>query len=377
MIKRLQLNNFRNYEDIRLIIPDLSSIIVLYGNNGEGKTNILESISLFSEFGSLRRAKYDEIVNGNLKYGHWGVTMDTPICTFSMTYDRPTGRKVHKIDGNARRNLSEFAKNYYVLWLTYEMDRLFLQSPSARRDFIDLLCSVSSVEHMKNVRNYEKLTKDRLKILKNYVNGNRKEDIEKWLSVLENQIVELGIKIANKRMKTVVELEMNQIKDGFPIFKNEMTGGIEHSILPLGNSSEKTELYERELRDRRDRDGFSGMTTFGPNRSDWKVLYVDKMIDASLCSAGEQKMLLNGVFLSFVASRLKEDSRHLLLLLDDIVAYLDGSHRALLFSNIRKFVDRHAKKLSVWLSGTSKELFSDLGRDVTFFLVHNGIVKEG
>jgi DNA replication and repair protein RecF len=376
MINSIRINNFRNYENIKLVIPNAPSpvIVVLYGNNGEGKTNLLESISLFSEFGGLRRAKYDEMINK--KYEHWAVVLDTQICSFAMTYNRATGKKVCKIDDNPRRNLSEFSKNYYVLWLTYEMDRLFLQAPSARRDFIDMFCSISSVLHMKNVRNYEKLTKDRLKILKNYVNSSsEKKDINGWLDVLENQIAELGIKIADERTKIAEVLEMNQIRDGFPEFRNKMTGAVEDSILQLDNSS-KIECYEKELHDRRERDGFSGMTTFGPNRSDWRVLYAAKSMDASMCSAGEQKMLLNGVFLSFVASRLREDSRHLILMLDDVVAYLDAAHRALLFANIKDFVFRHAERLSIWLSGTSRELFSELGGRVTFFRVHDGIVEE-
>jgi DNA replication and repair protein RecF len=189
------------------------------------------------------------------------------------------------------------------------MDRLFLQAPAARRDFIDMFCSVSSITHMRNVRNYEKLTKDRLKILKDYVNnGGKKEDIKKWLDVLENQIAEFGIKIADERIKIVDALEMNQIKNGFPEFRNEMTGAVEDSILQPDNSA-KIACYKEELHNRREKDGFSGMTTFGPNRSDWRVFYAEKKMCASMCSAGEQKMLLNGVFLSFVANRLKEDSQ--------------------------------------------------------------------
>jgi DNA replication and repair protein RecF len=377
MISSLRINNFRNYENVNLVVPNvrLNAIVVLYGNNGEGKTNLLESISLFSEFGGLRRAKYDEMINK--KYEHWAITLDTPICSFSTMYSKSTGKKICKIDDNPRRNLSEFSKNYYVLWLTCEMDRLFLQAPSSRRDFIDMFCSVNSASHMKNIRNYEKLTRNRLKILKNYTNGdNKKEDTKRWLNVLENQIAELGITIADERIKIVEALEMNQIGDGFPEFRNEMTGAVEDSILRPDNSA-KIECYEKELRDRRERDGFSGMTTFGPNRSDWKVIYTEKRMCASMCSAGEQKMLLNGVFLSFVSSRLKDDSRRLVLLLDDIVAYLDSAHRSLLFSNIRDFVGQHVGKLSVWLSGTSKDLFSDLGDKVTFFRVHDGTVREG
>ncbi|MDR1233890.1 MAG: AAA family ATPase [Holosporales bacterium] len=376
MIKQLQIKNFRNYKDVKLIIPETDhNIVVLYGNNGEGKTNILESISLFSEMGGLRRAKYEEIINRCIPEDVWSIVLNTPDCEFFTGYTRQSAKRIYKINGNPARNMSDFLKDYCVLWLTYEMDRLFIRSPADRRDFIDMFGSVNYPQHISNVRSYEKLTKQRLKILKNHIHNPNDGDTTKWLDILEDQIVDFGIKIATTRIETVKKLEENQINDGFPAFKNEMTGLLETSILNADNSC-RAESYRRELHDRRERDGFSGSTTMGPNKSDWKVLYVGKDIDASMCSAGEQKMLLSGVFLSFVLSHLQSDERRLILLLDDVVAHLDTEHRTLLFSHIRDFMRKHIGKVSVWLSGTSKELFSELKDDAIFFRVRGGFVEE-
>ncbi|MDR0640194.1 MAG: AAA family ATPase [Holosporales bacterium] len=376
MIKQLQINNFRNYKDVRLVIPETDhNVIVLYGNNGEGKTNILEAISLFSEMGGLRRARYDEIINRCSSDDSWSVVLHTEDCDFFTGYTRQSGKRVYKINGAPARNTAEFLKNHCILWLTYEMDRLFLRSPADRRDFIDMFGAVYSRQHANNVRNYEKLSKQRLKILKNYVTSPRNKDVEKWLDILEGQIADFGIKIAKTRIQTVEKLEAHQINDGFPAFKNEMTGLLETSILSEGEPLQ-IEAYLKELRDRRERDGFAGSTTMGPNKSDWKVLYVEKNIDASMCSAGEQKMLLSGVFLSFVSSHLRNDERRLMILLDDIVTHLDAEHRTLLFSRIRDFMRKHVDRVSVWLSGTSKELFSELKEDAVFFRVHDGLLEE-
>jgi DNA replication and repair protein RecF len=350
---------------------------VLYGSNGEGKTNILESISLFSKFGSLKRAKYDEMINRkNQDRDGWRITLSTSEFDFSVTYNKVLSKKVYKLNDNIQKDLTEFSKYYYILWFTYEMDRLFLQPPSSRRDFIDMFCSVRFANHVKNIRTYEKLTKDRLKILKTYSDSHGKMAIENWLDVLENQIAEAGLAIADNRVAIVHELEKNQINDTFPKFKNEMTGSLEESILTLDCFS-RCSAYKKELYDRRIKDSFSGMTTFGPSRSDWRVLYANKMVDAPLCSAGEQKMLLSGVFLSFVASCLQQDSRFLVLLLDDVMVHLDAAHKLLLFGSIREFVTQHAGKLNVWLSGVEKESFLSLGENVSFFRVHGGLVEEG
>ena len=371
MINRLQVNNFRNYSGLRLEVPCDKRVVVLYGKNGEGKTNVLEAISLLFESNGLRNAKYEDMINRNSVMNHWNITAETTTGTFSSGYVQTgnSGKRVYKVNEKNVRNLGEFRKDNYVLWMTYETDRLFMQSPSDRRDFIDMFCNVRSPEHAQNVKDYEKLTRERLKILKKYCENGISQDISKWLDVIEKKIVDLGIKIANERKLIASELEKYQIRNGeFPCFKTKMAGRLEDEILQSENAEE---LYQNELINRRQKDGFSGSTTLGPNRSDWIIVHEEKQMPAGHCSAGEQKMLLTGIFFAFIIHNMESDRRQLIILLDDVIAHLDPLHQNLLFKYVKSFT-KESQNVSVWLSGTDRNLFKELEDSAVFFKVANG-----
>jgi DNA replication and repair protein RecF len=344
-------------------------IVVLYGSNGAGKTNILEAISLMSESNGLRRARYDDMITvGTTGEQSWNATITVDGSEFSTSYVKKEKvcRRVHQVNGKTIKNLAEFAKENYILWLTYETDRLFVQSPANRRDFIDMLCAAWNRSHSEYLRNYEKLARERLDVLRKYRDREINEDISTWLSAIENKMADFGLRVANERVKLGKRLEECQLKNGaFPEFTNEMTK------IPLDYAANQTidttlENYRSELKNRRQRDAITCMTTFGPNRSDWQVTHVQKKTAAALCSAGEQKMLLSGIFLAYVINGLKSDNRNLILLLDDVIAHLDGTHRSLLFDYLKMLVRKEPNKINIWLSGTDKALFEDLADDAEF-----------
>ncbi|MDR0942026.1 MAG: AAA family ATPase [Holosporales bacterium] len=379
MFKKLHLSNFRNYIDARLSLDDKRNIVVLYGENGEGKTNVLEAISTFSETSGLRKASREDMINKDSVNDFWNVAIETEDAEFSSGYlmGKESGKRVYKVGDKRVRNLSEFRDNNYLLWMTYETDRLFASAPSDRREFIDMLCCVKDKSHNVLVRSYERLTKERLKILKLNLGKPILADTAKWLDIIEAKIADLGLKIADNRIIVSRELEKFQLRNGeFPEFKNQMTGSLEKSIIEK-EVDFRLESYKSELKDRRQKDGFAGSTTFGPNRSDWKVIHVEKQIAAELCSAGEQKMLLSGAFLAFVVRNLKYDERNLILLLDDVSAHLDSRHRALIFKYVRSLVAQNLNKISVWLSGTDKTFFDELKEDAFFFNVHDNLIERG
>ncbi|MDR3031274.1 MAG: AAA family ATPase, partial [Holosporales bacterium] len=188
MIKKLRINNFRNYICEDIIIPDdkYYNIVVLFGDNGAGKTNILEAVSLFSQTKGLRSAKYEEMINRSSNNNFWNITLQTEDAVFSSGYvkNERSGKRIFKVSDKAVRDLGEFSKRNYILWLTYETDRLFLQSPPNRREFIDMLCAVKMKNYMNYVYTYEKLARERLKILKTYFDSGINKDISKWLDII-------------------------------------------------------------------------------------------------------------------------------------------------------------------------------------------------
>ncbi len=370
MISQIQINNFRNYNLCRINCN--KQIVVLYGKNGSGKTNILEAISLFACGRGLRNAQYDSIINKNSSNNFWSVQ----ICfgphrmTSVYTKENNRGRRAFKIDDLTVKNPDIFAKDYYILWMTYETDRLFLHAPSNRRAFIDMLCYSIFQNHEKHIADYEQLSRERKKILAQYSYENlNSSDIKnnKWLDIVEKKLVDSGVEIIKNRMQIAEILDSEQISyEGFPSFTNNMSGPIEDFI--KNNKTEDCldkkikDFYSDNLKQSREKDFFTKSTSIGPNKSDWHVHHCGKNISASLCSAGEQKITLIAIFLSFMMYKLNNDTRTMIILLDDVITHLDKSHQESLFEIIKN-ITRTNTKIQVWLSGVNKTIFDSFCDD--------------
>ena len=374
MIKNLNLVNFRNYTDETLNIN--KNVVVLYGNNGTGNTNILEAISILADGKGLKKATADCLINNGADKKLWQIKLTTSIEQITVSYIRETkgGKKIYKINEETVKNLNEFRKNTHIVWLTYESDRLFLQSPANRRDFIDMLCNVNDPEHITYTRAYEKLIRERMTVLKNDYN-EQSEETNKWLDALEAQICDAGLKVAQNRIKITQELEKRQItSENFPKFTNKMTGDLETEVLMIANENNVLDMYRAALKERRMKDSISGMTTLGVNRSDWVVHYVEKDIDANQCSAGEQKILLIGIFLSFIKNKV--ENNNWIILLDDIMAHLDEKYTTILLRHIKEMAKIDHDRINIWLSGTSRNMFSELEGQGQYFEVKSSKVSE-
>ena len=374
MIKNLKLTGFRNYTNENLDIN--KNIVVLYGNNGSGKTNILEAISVLADGKGFKKATADCLINKHANKKTWSIdiTFDEQQITASYEHENKTGKRVYKIDGEIVKNLNEFRKNVHIVWLTYESDRLFLQAPACRRDFIDMLCNVTDAEHITYLKSYEKLIRERMNVLKDNYN-EQSEETSKCLDVLEAQICEAGLKVAQNRIKTVRELEEYQLVSAyFPKFANKMIGTLESEVLEVSDENNVLEMYKSALKERRVKDSVSGSTTLGVNRSDWLVNNLDKDIDAAQCSAGEQKILLTGIFLSFITNKIKNNNW--IILLDDVTAHLDETYTTILLKYVKDFAKNNHDKINIWLSGASRNIFSALGDQAQYFEIDNGKVSE-
>lgn len=372
MISSLSLVRFRNY--LNETIKANKNIVVLYGNNGEGKTNILEAISILEDGKGLRRADADSLINKNASEQLWSIeaTINTDIISVGFMKGDKTGKRIYKINGKTVKNLNEFREKTHIVWMTYENDRLFVQSPANRRNFIDMFCNSVSSEHITYLRAYEKLIRDRMAILKSDYDENS-EDTNKWLDILEKQICEIGLKVAKNRINITKELESCQLtSDDFPAFTNKMIGTLENEILDISDDNNVMDMYQSALKNRRMKDSLTSTTTLGINRSDWSVHHVANNINANQCSAGEQKMLLIGVFLSFIINKIKNGNW--IILLDDVIAHLDDRYSAILLRYVKKLAYDNHDKMDVWLSGTSKSSFFELNGHAQFFEVSNGKV---
>ena len=371
-IEQLVLTNFRNYAQLSLSLH--SRPVVLTGANGAGKTNILEAISLLSPGRGLRRAKLKEIEKfhttdglSSQSWGIWSQFIDTQgqqhsIGTGISRQAEGQEKRVVRFNGN-NVDHSYLLDYLSILWITPELDRIFVESKHNRRRFLDRLIINFDPEHRSRIQQYEKIMRQRAFLMRSQKND------ESWLSIIEQQMVELGTAIAATRLHFIEQL--NKIctdNTPFPQAKVFFLGKIEEA-LHNKKALDVEEYYAAELKSNRALDAQSGITHFGPHRSDWGVEFFAKRLSASHCSTGEQKLLLLSVVLAAVRLIVQQKEHLPILLLDEVTAHLDDTYRQALFEMVSYL------GLQAWFTGTDRNYFKGLKSTAQFYKINNGHVE--
>jgi DNA replication and repair protein RecF len=357
-VTRLILTDFRSYDTAT--IEAASGFVVLTGENGAGKTNVLEALSLLSPGRGLRGSTLSEMARGD---GPGGFTVaarlagDVEIGT-GTTPAAPERRQV-RING-AGAPATALSEWLSVLWLTPAMDRLFAEAASGRRRFLDRLVLALEPGHGHHSARYEAAMRARNKLLAEPAGDFGGGADPGWLSALEAGMAEHGTAIAAARDRTVTALA------------ERLAGQAEGPFARAGLALEGwrgTDLAA-ELRAGRGRDAAAGRTLAGPHRSDLAVVHAAKRQPAARCSTGEQKALLLGIVLAHADLVAERAGRAPLLLLDEVAAHLDPLRRAALFERLA------ATGGQVWMTGTEPALFAGIG-PATLLLVADGRVTPG
>ena len=364
-VQTLKLQSFRCYETAAMknLTP---GFVVLHGANGAGKTNILEAVSLLAPGRGLRLSKVMEIQcqhNPN----PWAVAAEVEthhapgLIKIGTGLDAAKGKRTVRINGETARSQAALAPYVSAVWLTPQMDRLFLDSASQRRKFLDRLIYAFDPGHAGRVTRYENVLSQRSKLLKE---GGADPA---WLTVLEAQMSETGIAIAAARVEFCNRLQQAcaQSEDTvFPAAQLAVRGTLEE-LLAQASALEVEELFAHQLQQSRERDAITGGAASGPHRSDLYVRYAAKNMGADQCSTGEQKALLIGIILAHARLIAAEKGAPPLMLFDEVAAHLDENRRAALYDLLADMGGQ------VWLTGTDEDLFAPI-RDVgQFFDIEN------
>ncbi len=373
-IKRLTLTNFRNYASARL--DDLQpGAVIFIGDNGVGKTNILEAVSLLSAGRGLRGASVPELVNRGSAQKPWGVSAEffdgdvfTKIGT-GTTAEKNDKRQV-RINGAMKKSQTALSDYVSCVWLTPQMDRIFLDSSSHRRRFLDRLIYAFDPAHTGRLNRYEKTLRQRSKVLKD----SRAPDAN-WCSALEAQMAESAVAIAAARLDFCTRLQaacvraQDEDSAHFPLAQLSIIGEIENRL--QGRTAlDVEESFKADLVKSRPRDALTGGAAIGVHRSDFDVVMAEKNMPAAQCSTGEQKALLIGVMLAHARLINAERGAPPLLLLDEIAAHLDDGRRAALYARLTALGGQ------VWLSGTDHALFDRYeGAAQRFEIEAQGLIK--
>ena len=365
-IKSLKLINFRSHSDFSLSLSGKPLAII--GDNGAGKTNILEAISLLSPGRGMRNSKFSEMVKDDNSMP-WGVNFN--ILSNGKNYevssglrDNQKGRDI-KINSKKVSGSSALPEIILLSWLTPSMDQIFNETPSYRRRFIDRLCAVYEKNHTKNIKIYEKLMAERNSSFKSKVLDNV------WLDALENQMSDVSIAIAETRLTFISDLNKvleTNLDPVWPKAHLEIYGFVEN-LVSSWNSGKAKEMLCNEFKNNRERDFFSKRTNEGVHRSDLLVNEKNKKIEAKKCSTGEQKSLLMGIILSHLELVSSFKSRYPVLLLDEVLAHFDKIRRKSFFKQIQEIGSQ------IIMTGTDISVFEELG-DLEIYHLNNKKVTD-
>jgi DNA replication and repair protein RecF len=371
-VTRLVLTDFRNYRSARLDLdPDP---VVLTGLNGAGKTNLLEALSFLSPGRGLRNARLGDIDRRDAGPAEgaasgWAVAATVATCRGSVRIgtgrDGAEGeRRTIRIDGESARSQAALGERLGVLWLTPQMDRLFIEGPSARRRLLDRLVLGLDPAHAARVARYEQALRERSRLLRDGSNDPA------WLGALEEIMAAEGVAVAAARRDAVERLDRvcATAEGAFPRARLTLLGTIEDWLETMPALAAE-ERFRAALAESRASETLSGGAGLGPHRSDLGVWHAEKNIAAEAASTGEQKALLIAILLAQARLQRAVRGEPPLLLLDEVAAHLDAARRAALFDVLAGLESQ------AWITGTDAALFAPLCGAARFLTVCDGAVS--
>jgi DNA replication and repair protein RecF len=334
-LTKLQLENFRNYQNFTHDFAKNKNLILIHGPNGQGKTNFLEAIYLLSLGKSFRTTHQDNLVLWDFDYYRikGEVEADDESQTFEVFYaSHPQKQKSFKINDVKKKN-SEYIGNFLtVLFQPEDLNILYL-SPSLRRKYMDILLSQVDKVYLESLMKYGRVLKQRNVLLqeireksfKKMNVGNLHEDLSAW----DQELMEFGYTISKKRRELVEFLEKKLEK----IYQS-ISGKKEKLKVHYQSKITDQENYHNLIEQSRQRDILQGKTNLGPHRDDLIFFIDDKEITQS-ASRGEVRTLLLAIKLAEIAIIKEKTKQTPLLLLDDVFSELDSSRRLKLLKSIK------------------------------------------
>jgi DNA replication and repair protein RecF len=354
LVRRLILRDFRSYATLDLALA--GSLIALVGENGAGKTNLLEALSLFAPGRGLRRAQLAECARN----GAGGFAVSIEVEDDGARHQLGAGLepspeaalRVNRIDRAPVASARAFADHLRIVWLTPAMDGLFTDSAGERRRFLDRLVLAIDPNHGARVNQFERALRGRNRLLEE---GSRNSH---WLDAIEREAAELAVAVAAarsecvSRLKATIALERDDASP-FPWADLALEGDVEQWVAEMPALAAE-ERYRAVLSEGRGRDAAAGRTLIGPHVGDLLARHGPKDVPAAQASTGEQKALLVGLVLAH--ARLVADMSGIapLALLDEVAAHFDPRRRAALFEALERIGGQ------VFLTGADPAAFAGL-----------------
>lgn len=316
IVKRVELSNFRNYKLLQLNLDEKTNI--LYGNNAQGKTNVLESVYVCSTTKSHRTNRDVELIHLGSDEAHIKIFIEKNNREQRIDIHlRKNKTKGIAINGIPIKKASELFGIFNVVIFSPEDLNIIKKGPAERRKFMDMeLCQLDKI-YVYNLTNYNKIIAQRNKLLKDiYFRPELKQTLDVW----DSQLAEYGAKIIERRIRFIEEIN-DIIK---PIHK-KLTGGVENIRIIYQKNCEEKDLINH-LKENRDKDIKYKATSVGPHKDDI-LFFNDEQNIRVYGSQGQQRTMALSLKLAEIELVKKIINDLPVLLLDDVLSELDSERQ--------------------------------------------------
>ena len=316
IIKSLELADFRNYETLNIHFDRGTNI--LYGDNAQGKTNIMEAIYVSATTKSHKGSKDKEIINFEKEESHIRTYLEKEDVEYRVDMHlRKSKSKGIAIDGQKIKKAADLLGLLNVVFFSPEDLAIIKNGPSERRRFADMeLCQLDNF-YLYNLNHYNKIINQRNKLLKDiYFHPELKETLNIW----DLQLVSFGSKIIERR-----ELFVKQLNEIIKEIHNKLSGGKEPAAT--------IEDFEWKMKENQEKDIRSKTTSTGPHRDDF-IFIVNGIDIRRYGSQGQQRTAALSLKLSEIELVKKMTKDTPVLLLDDVLSELDSSRQNYLLNSI-------------------------------------------
>ena len=321
-IKKIKIKNFRNYESEEINLE--KNINIFYGQNAQGKTNIIESIFLCSLGKSFRTKKDKEMIKLNEQNAVVEVEYEKSDRDGKIKIEIGNKKNIY-LNGIKIKKLSELLGNLNIVIFTPDDINILKGGPQNRRRFLDIMISQLRPNYMHILNLYIKTMEQRNNYLKQIKTEKKDENL---LEIWDEKLAEYAIKIYEYRKEFIEKI----IKKLDIIHKN-ITNGEEQIELEYVTECDSKEKYLKLLKERRKLDIIKGFTTKGVHRDDF-MIYINKKDIKIFGSQGQNRTAMLSLKLAELQVIYDEIGEYPILLLDDFMSELDKTRRKNFLENI-------------------------------------------
>jgi len=355
-IDKLSLKNFRNFKDLNINLN--KGVNIFYGDNAQGKTNIIEAL-YFCAIGRSNRTRIDkELIKFNENEAHIQLHCKNKNTTSKIDiHIKKNFKKGIAINNIPLRKVGELFGTMYIVIFSPEDLQLIKSGPSERRKFMDIeLCQLSNIYYY-NLQQYYNILKQRNNLLKSIQKDNSFRDT---LFVWDKQLVDFGKKIINTRTNFINSISKIASKIHFNI-----TGGKELLSLKYKPNTEINE-FKQKIINNIDKDIFCGFSNYGPHKDDI-AFYINDIDVREFGSQGQKRCSILSAKLAEIEIIYREKKVKPVLLLDDVFSELDEKRQ--------RFLVNYIKDIQTVITCTGiEDIMKNISENISIYSVKNGFV---